>query len=40
MTMIRRSSPWDDVFTLRGPRISVTTDSQPEPDLVGAGSRR
>ena len=40
MTVIRRASPWDDVFTLRGPRISATTDSQPSPELVGAGSRR
>ena len=41
MVVIDRASPWDAVFTLRGPRISAAiTDSQPEPDLVGAGGRR
>jgi hypothetical protein len=41
MTVIHRASPWDAVFTLRGPRISAApAERRPEPDLVGAGSRR
>jgi|BarGraNGADG00212_1021973.scaffolds.fasta_scaffold23039_3 hypothetical protein len=41
MVVIDRASPWDAVFTLRGPRISAApAERQPEPDLVGAGSRR
>jgi len=41
MTVIQRASPWDNLRTLRRAGITAAiTDSQPEPDLVGAGDRR
>ncbi len=47
MTMIRRSNPWDlrspkaDEIKPKQIRISAAaTDATPEPELVGAGSRR
>lgn len=51
MVVIDRAGPWDDLSTLRIPkadeikpkqiRISATAaERKPEPDVVGAGSRR